>query len=342
MILQNPTCDVARLWSLRRLSPTRAVTYTFLTLAACVALGLMPAAMAKAPETVNMLASVDLSPVSLEGIAEQDFTDSGLIDDEEGYPETSTPITSPMVVKTTSVATSRAHSSADIKGGAKTNRKVAKGNKSNSMACQSLGSGDEIETMDSAMIEPEFLESIPTAQGKKPARSVVKIQASTKTKRVVGSSDRLAFLNKSGSLAFAHPAPGTSFSSGFGWRSGRPHQGVDLAGAIGTPINAAASGRVIYAGWESGYGKMVLIDHGQDHGRSYQTRYAHLGKIQVSVGDTVRSGQSIGAIGMTGRTSGPHLHFEVLVNHEPRNPMAFLGHGPVLALRNSKSKSTGI
>ena len=109
-------------------------------------------------------------------------------------------------------------------------------------------------------------------------------------------------------------------TSGFGMRWGRMHTGIDIGVAYGTPIHAAASGRVIYAGWESGYGNFVIIDHG----RGLATAYGHQSRIAVSNGQSVTQGQVIGYVGCTGHCFGPHLHFEVRINGQPVDPMGYL------------------
>ncbi len=101
------------------------------------------------------------------------------------------------------------------------------------------------------------------------------------------------------------------------------HTGLDFRGDIGEPIHATAAGTVAIAGWSGGYGKMVEIDHGD----GLATRYGHLSEIDVSVGDTVRIGQVIGKLGSTGRSTGPHLHYETRVNGEAVNPEKFLSAG---------------
>jgi murein DD-endopeptidase MepM/ murein hydrolase activator NlpD len=108
--------------------------------------------------------------------------------------------------------------------------------------------------------------------------------------------------------------------SGFGMRWGRLHAGIDIAAGTGTPIRAAASGRVIYAGWENGYGNLVVIDHG----RGLATAYAHQSRIAVGNGSSVGQGQVIGYVGCTGHCFGPHLHFEVRVNGNPVDPLGYL------------------
>ena len=115
-------------------------------------------------------------------------------------------------------------------------------------------------------------------------------------------------------------------SSGFGYRAdpfthaAAFHPGLDFRGPIGTPILAAARGRVSFAGQRSGYGNCLEIDHGD----GLVTRYAHMSAFRARLGDQVKAGQVIGAIGSTGRSTGPHLHFEVRINDRPVNPRPFL------------------
>lgn len=109
-------------------------------------------------------------------------------------------------------------------------------------------------------------------------------------------------------------------TSPFGMRWGRMHTGIDIGVSYGTPIHAAASGQVIYAGWMDGYGNLVFVDHG----RGISTGYAHQSSIAVSNGQTVTQGQVIGYVGCTGHCFGPHLHFEVRVNGAPVDPLGYL------------------
>jgi len=109
-------------------------------------------------------------------------------------------------------------------------------------------------------------------------------------------------------------------TSGFGMRWGRMHEGIDIGVASGTPIHAAASGRVVYSGWMDGYGNLVAIDHG----RGISTAYAHQSSIAVGNGQTVSQGQVIGYVGCTGHCFGPHLHFEVRINGTPVDPLGYL------------------
>ena len=109
-------------------------------------------------------------------------------------------------------------------------------------------------------------------------------------------------------------------TSGFGYRWGRMHEGIDIGAPSGTPIYAATSGTVSYAGSMGGYGNIVLIDHGG----SVTTAYAHQTSILVGVGTSVGAGQQIGTVGSTGASTGPHLHFEVRVGGSPHDPMGYL------------------
>ncbi len=113
------------------------------------------------------------------------------------------------------------------------------------------------------------------------------------------------------------------YTSGFGPRWGRMHNGTDFAGPIGTPIYSTADGVVTFAGWSSGYGRLIKIQH--EFG--IETRYAHLNKISVNVGERVSRGERIGDMGNSGRSTGPHLHYEVRVGGRPVNPMIYIKAG---------------
>ena len=131
----------------------------------------------------------------------------------------------------------------------------------------------------------------------------------------VGASGRLG-----------HPIPGAPVSSMFGARvhpilgTVRMHNGLDFRAGTGTPIRAAAAGTVVYAGPRGGYGNTVVVDHGGP----LATLYAHQSALYVQPGATVTQGQVVGAVGSTGFSTGPHLHFEVRVNGVPANPLAYL------------------
>ena len=116
------------------------------------------------------------------------------------------------------------------------------------------------------------------------------------------------------------------FTSGFGYRRDpknggrRMHSGVDFAGPVGTPLYATGDGVVVHAGWQSGYGRLVKIKH--DFG--IETRYAHMSRIRVKVGERVSRGERIGDMGASGRVTGPHIHYEVRVGGKAVNPMTYI------------------
>jgi murein DD-endopeptidase MepM/ murein hydrolase activator NlpD len=126
------------------------------------------------------------------------------------------------------------------------------------------------------------------------------------------------------------PADGGLITSGFGYRAdpftggGAFHPGLDFKGAYGAPIHAAADGRVSFVGQIRGYGNVVEISHGN----GLLTRYAHMSKTMATTGEQVKAGDVIGAIGSTGRSTGPHLHFEVRINNSVVNPRPFLEKAP--------------
>ena len=119
------------------------------------------------------------------------------------------------------------------------------------------------------------------------------------------------------------------FTSGFGVRSdpflGRPamHTGLDFRAATGDPVRVTANGKVVNAGWSGGYGRMVEVDHGN----GLSTRYGHLSEINVKIGQQVKIGDIIGEVGSTGRSTGPHLHYETRIDGEAVDPQKFLRAG---------------
>jgi murein DD-endopeptidase MepM/ murein hydrolase activator NlpD len=118
---------------------------------------------------------------------------------------------------------------------------------------------------------------------------------------------------------------------GYGVRSdpfsgeGAMHTGVDISAPQGTPVHATADGIVIHAGWNGGYGRCVIIDHGNN----YQTWYAHLSRLDVIEGQEIRQGETLGAVGTSGRSTGSHLHYEVRIGSTPVNPYRFLARTTV-------------
>ncbi|EKF17308.1 M23 family metallopeptidase [Nitratireductor pacificus] len=142
-------------------------------------------------------------------------------------------------------------------------------------------------------------------------------------------------------MPIANPAPGTQVSSSFGTRRdpflGRlaHHSGIDFRAPRGTSVRATGAGRVVKAGWNGGYGRMVEIDHGN----GLTSRYAHMSKILVQEGQDVTSGTPVGKVGSSGRSTGPHLHYEVRKSGAAVNPTRFLTAGRKVAqyLKNGGS-----
>jgi murein DD-endopeptidase MepM/ murein hydrolase activator NlpD len=119
--------------------------------------------------------------------------------------------------------------------------------------------------------------------------------------------------------AFDWPVRGR-ISSSFGPRWGRMHNGLDIAVSTGTQVKAAADGRITFAGWNGGYGILVIIDHGN----GIETRYAHNSRLNVKVGQRVTRGETVAYSGNTGVSTGPHVHFEIRYRNNPVNPQTYL------------------
>ena len=150
----------------------------------------------------------------------------------------------------------------------------------------------------------------------------------SRANRILNQLDRLNLYRIAAEKApFAVPVhQNFRFTSGFGYRRDpknggrRMHSGLDLAGPVGTPLHAAGDGVVTHAGWQSGYGRLDKIQH--DFG--IETRYAHMSRIRVNVGQRVSRGDRIGDMGASGRVTGPHLHYEVRVGGKAVNPMTYI------------------
>jgi murein DD-endopeptidase MepM/ murein hydrolase activator NlpD len=176
----------------------------------------------------------------------------------------------------------------------------------------------------------EKLEQLKKTYDKKVARcnkQVVKLEHQEQ----VAASDEQALASELAAQGVINVPPGVTrggwgwpcrgtVTSPFGYRWGRLHAGIDVGAPLGAPMYAARGGVVSFAGVMGGYGNIIVIDHGD----GMTTRYAHQTELMASVGQTVRVGDQIGTVGSTGNSTGPHAHFEVRINDEPQDPMAYL------------------
>ncbi len=152
---------------------------------------------------------------------------------------------------------------------------------------------------------------------------IIKTQASTPTtqKPVSGYTAIKDFVKTQNSKPVAGnkmhwPTEGSIITQYYSWR----HKGLDIANKTGTPLYAADTGTILESGWRNGYGYQVLIDHGGGK----KTRYAHASALHVKVGEKVSKGQTIASMGSTGWSTGPHIHFEVIINNIKQNPLHFI------------------
>nr|WP_325048036.1 M23 family metallopeptidase [Paracoccus sediminilitoris] len=147
-------------------------------------------------------------------------------------------------------------------------------------------------------------------------------QGETKARQIIVTLDQMnTYRIAIEKLPLAMPVRDSfRYTSGFGRRWGRMHEGIDMAGPVGTPIYATGDGVVIQAGRASGYGNLIKIQHEL----GTETRYGHLSRIRVKVGDKVSQGDLIGDMGNTGRSTGPHLHYEVRMKGRAVDPMSFI------------------
>ncbi len=184
-----------------------------------------------------------------------------------------------------------------------------------------LGSADEVRPGDYLFIPgvkaPYEETAVPApSQSKKPESAPVKTgKAALATTHGTSGKD----LSATGDSQFIWPVRGV-VTSLFGMRDGSPHEGIDISVPEGTPVVAAGDGKVIFAADHGAYGNVVIIQHADN----YFTVYAHNSKLLVQEGQTVKAGEKIALSGSTGRSSGPHLHFEVRIGAKPQDPMRFL------------------
>lgn len=177
------------------------------------------------------------------------------------------------------------------------------------------------------------------------AQSTTAASAETSDVRALFASWRQDERQRRGVMAIPslRPVEGYRLTSSFGTRNDpfrrgrRMHNGLDMAGPVGTPIYATADGIVGRAQWVGGYGKYVEINHGGE----IQTRYGHMSRILVEPGARVTRGQLIGRMGSTGRSTGSHLHYEVRIAGRPVNPMPFMTSGAYLAQLADASRESG-
>lgn len=158
-------------------------------------------------------------------------------------------------------------------------------------------------------------EAAAKAAAEEAARAASRAAASSRA----ATSSRSAAIPATGA-SFMRPVTGGTITSVYGRRSSGFHTGLDFATSTGTPIYASAAGTVKFAGTQGGYGKLVIIDHGN----GYQTYYAHCSALYVTAGQYVNQGENISAVGSTGNSTGPHVHFEVRYNGNTQNPQNYI------------------
>ncbi|MEK7649067.1 MAG: peptidoglycan DD-metalloendopeptidase family protein [Patescibacteria group bacterium] len=163
-------------------------------------------------------------------------------------------------------------------------------------------------SVDDALIIPNGIMKTVLPSGRRNTTLIGRLQNILKPPSVKAIPERIGRV-----LRFLWPTSASRITQYFSWR----HSGVDIAGPPSNKIYAAAQGVVIISGWQSGYGRTVLIDHGN----GYRTRYGHASKLFVSAGERVERGDVIAMVGSTGRSTGPHLHFEILRNGSRVNPL---------------------
>ena len=191
------------------------------------------------------------------------------------------------------------------------------------------------EQQDDLEVEEERLESLIRAQQQEQARQRAEAERRAAASAAAAASAPSTSSGSSGGDGGGSSGGGAVASGGYAWpmcapvtseygpRWGRMHRGIDQGASTGTPIGAAKAGRVIFAGWQGGYGNLTLIDHG-----GAVTAYAHQSRFAVGQGAQVSRGQTIGYVGSTGNSTGPHLHLEIRVNGSAVNPRQYLSGSP--------------
>ena len=180
-----------------------------------------------------------------------------------------------------------------------------------------------------AEIENDDLSPLPDDEALTQLQTSLEETSGAASKEEASFKEISSYLSKQRSIVAATPSiwPLKGWiTSGFGKRAspltGEPgrHYGVDIANEVGSPIRVTADGLVTYAGWENGYGRVVVVEHGY----GFSTRYGHCSRVDVKVGDEVKRGQVIAYVGSTGRSTGSHLHYEVRVHGIPVDPEKYL------------------
>jgi murein DD-endopeptidase MepM/ murein hydrolase activator NlpD len=170
-----------------------------------------------------------------------------------------------------------------------------------------------------AATRKDIQQEVGESQALQSASDQIAAQLRAAAERARSGSTETGTAAPSGAPHFVWPVSGP-ITSPFGMRWGTLHPGIDIGVPSGTPVHAAAAGKVVWCGWESGYGNLVVIDHGG----GYATAYGHNTRVAVSCGEDVAQGQVIAYSGCTGFCTGPHVHFEVRVNGTPVDPLGYL------------------
>ncbi|HEY6101199.1 MAG TPA: M23 family metallopeptidase [Anaeromyxobacter sp.] len=182
--------------------------------------------------------------------------------------------------------------------------------------------GESADTLGREALHPERRTSTSTPTSTSTSTSTptpTSTSTPTPTSTATATATPTATAARGGAIALAWPLKGVLYGR-YGVRAGKRHDGIDIAAPEGTPVLAAAAGTVIYAGEQAGYGAIVILKHEG----GLVTLYAHNARLLVAEGARVGKGEAIARVGQTGRTTGPHLHFEVRDGTRPRNPLLFL------------------
>jgi murein DD-endopeptidase MepM/ murein hydrolase activator NlpD len=182
---------------------------------------------------------------------------------------------------------------------------------------QSPDANDKIMTHEMKRLEAGQKKKNPFALSKAKQKTTPSIWANSSQE---AKPTKTPWLNAHNPFALKKPLTRMQMTSGYGMRWGRMHEGIDLAASQGTPIRAAKSGTVVLAEETGNYGLLVKVNHGD----GLETQYAHCSKALVEAGQRVEEGETIALVGSTGRSTGPHLHFEVISEGQNQNPEHYL------------------